>query len=476
MSYRSSFLLSTLVSVCCLPAFSQQTPPVQPKIQETPLPPPVELPIPPEPLTGGPTAPLSADEAARIALRRQPDILTARAGIDAAAGRMEQARSGLQPTLSVTADYTYTAGKASGGSGSFNNGGGTGGTGGTGINSFGGSSNSNSLFGSVNVRQLLFDFERTRNLVRQTQALERAATANLTRVQSDLVLQVKQAFYTYVQDTRLVTVNEANARNQQAQLALAQARLNSGLGLPSDVVRAQTGVAEAIQNLDVAHNNASIARVNLNRLMGIDARTPIQVTEGGEPPVTIDDVNALIQAALRRRPEVVQAQANLQAAQFGVSVAKTTNAPVISANLGAFTRGVDFPPRNDSVFIGAGVTWNPFDGGLAAGRVREARASVDVARADLDRQRQNVTSDIAQAFLNLRSAEQRVTTATAEAANAEESVRLAQGRYRAGIGTFLEVTDAQTTLLTANTNLVNARSAVDQARAALSRAIGAVPR
>lgn len=474
MSFRHSLFLSTLIVTLAVPASSQQTPPVQPKIQATPLPPPVDLPLPPEPLTGGPTAPLTAGEAARIALRNQPDILTARAGVETAAGRTQQSRSGLFPIVGVSAGYAYTQGRSTGGFITGTGGTGTGGTGGTGgAGSFGSIGSASNWSGSVNARQLLFDFEHTRNLVRQSTALERVATANLTRVQQDLVFQVKQAFYTFVQDTRLVSVNEANVRNQEAQLALAQARLNAGLGLPSDVVRAQTAVAEAIQNLDVARNNASVSRVNLNLLMGIDARTPFLATESGEPPVTIDDLNALIQTALRRRPEVVQAQANLQAAEFGVSAARTTSAPIVAANVGASTRGSDFPPKQDSLSIGASVNWDPFDGGLTAGRVREARAIVDIARADVQRQRLTVTSDISTAYLNLRTAEQRVTTANAEAANAEESVRLAQGRYRAGIGTFLEVTVAQTALLTANTNLVNSRSAVDQARAALSRAVGA---
>ena len=61
---------------------------------------------------------------------------------------------------------------------------------------------------SVNLRQLLFDFGRTRNQVREAEAQLNASVANLTRMQSDLVQLVKQAFYTYVQNTRLTTVNE----------------------------------------------------------------------------------------------------------------------------------------------------------------------------------------------------------------------------------------------------------------------------
>ncbi|MDQ3813325.1 MAG: TolC family protein [Armatimonadota bacterium] len=440
----------------------EPTPPIAPKTQAIPLPPAVELPPPPTP-SEIPSAPLTADEAARIALRLQPDVTVAGAGITAAQGRTQQTRAGLRPTLGVGTSYTRSERiSGSGSSGSVNDG----------VNGTT-SGSSSGVRASATVQQLLFDFNRTRDLVRQAVAQERAAGANLTRVQADLVLQVKQAFYTYVQNVRLVGVNETNLRNRQEQLALAQARLNAGLGLPADVVRAQTAVAEAVFNLDLARNNASTSRVNLALLMGIDPRTPLQAADSGEPAVTTDNVNALVDSALAQRPEVLQAQATLQAAGFGLNAAKNTNAPSLSANVGVTARGNKLLPRNSSLNAGVVLQWSPFDGGLTAGRVREARADVTTAQAQLNDVRLNVVSDVSQAYLNLRTAEQRVVTAEAQIVNAEESVRLAQGRYRAGLGTFIDVIDAQAALLTARTNRVNALSAVDQARAALARAIGA---
>lgn len=458
-----------LLLVGAVPAVAQQTPPVAPKVQETPLPPPIELPAPPAGLIPSdvPNRPLTADEAARIALRYQPDVTVARQGINAAQGRTQQARSGLLPQLGVGAGYTKSYSITSESNNNNGNGGTTGGSGG------GSSVTSPGYQASANLSQLLFDFNHTREQVRQAQALETAASANLTRVQADLVLQIKQAFYTYTQNARLVTVNENNVRNQQDHLALAQARLKSGLGLPYDVVRAETAVAEAILNLNLARNAASVSRVNLATLMGIDPRTPIVPAESGEPTVAQAEVNQLVDIAQRQRPEVLQAQATLDSTEHGIKAAKTTDAPSIAANLGIATRGASFPPRNDFLSIGASIQWNPFDGGLTAGRVKEARANYESAKADLTNARLVVTSDVSQAYLNLRTAEQRVVTADSGIANAEEGVRLAEGRYRSGLGTFIDVVDAQTALLTARTNRVNAQSAVDQARAALSRATGA---
>jgi outer membrane protein len=457
------------------PLWAQQTPPVMPKIQETPLPPAVELAPPPVVPADVPQRPLTAEEAARIALRNQPNVTAARGGVEAAAGRTQQSRAGLRPTVAASAGYTHVDTLATENGGGTSGGGGTGGTGGGGVVTTGGGGGVTvaGYSASAVLRQLLFDFNHTRDLVRQSAAEERAAGLNVTRVQADLVLQVKQAFYTYAQDERLVGVNEANVRNQQDHLALAQARLRSGLGLPIDVVRAQTGVSEAILNLNLARNNASVARVNLALQMGVDPRTPIQAAESGEPAVSATDVNGLVQQALTQRPEVLEAQATVQAAQHGLGAAKTTNAPSLAASLQLSSRGADFPPGNDFLTIGAFIQFSPFDGGLRAGRVKEASGNLATAQAQLTSAQLSVTSDVSQAYLNLRTAEQRVTTADAEVANAEESVRLAEGRYRSGVGTFIDVTDAQSALLTAQTNRVNAQSAVEQARAALARAVGA---
>ncbi len=451
-----------------------QTPPIAPKTVETPVPPRVRLPTAPA-TADVVNRPLRADEAVRIALRKQPNVDVARAGVSAAQGRTEQTRAALFPSLVLNGGYNNVTVISGVGSSSASTSGGTTGGGSTGGSSSGGGSTANGATGftaSAAVRQLLFDFNHTRELVRQSHALSLAAEQNLTRVQSDLVSQVKQAYYQVVQSDQLVTVNEDNLQNRRSQLNLAKARLNSGLGLPSDVVTAETAYSEGVLNLMVAQNNAVIAHVNLAVLMGIDARTPIVTVEGGEPPFPSDDVNALINQALQQRPDVLQAQATVDANHHAVSAAKTTNAPVVAGTLGFSSRGRDFPPRDDGLTVGATVTFTPFDGGLTHGRVKEARANLDSAEAQLQGTRLTVTSDVAQAWLNLRTAEQRVATATIEVTNATEGVRIATGRYGSGLGLFQDIITAQSLLLTARTNLVNAQAQVDTARAALRRAIG----
>ena len=536
-----------------IPAGAPQRTPVALRTQDTPTPPAIVVPLPPTPTPDVPLRPITADEAARIALRVQPNITIARDTILGQQGRTEQLRSGLLPQVSLFGSYTHivtlgTEGGGAGGpvstgtgtgttgsggttgttgtgttgttttgssgttgtsgtgtTGTSNSGGTTPGTGsggttggstGTGTTGSGSATGTNTgtttttggattvtqlgasnaaggegLVGQATVRQLIFDFNHTRDLVRQSQALERAARQNLTRVQSDLVLQVKQAYYVLSQNAQLVSVNESNLANRQAQLDLATARLNSGLGQPQDVVTAQTAKAEAVQSLNVARNLEGIARQNLALYIGIDPRTPLQTADAGEPPFTSDDVNALVATALAQRPEILQAQEQIRSARYGLSSARTTNAPVVSGSLNLTSRGADFPPGDDTFSVGASVQFTPLDGGLTRGLVRQARATLDQAQAQLTLAQLSVATDVTQAYLNLRTAEQRIGAAISEVNNAEEGVRIATGRYRAGLGLFLDIINAQAFLLSARTNLVTTQALVEQNRAALNRAI-----
>lgn len=440
------------------PQTQGQTPPIQPKLTPVPLPPAVRLPGPAN-VEPGTDRPLSAEEAAKIALRLHPSLDIVRAEILSAQGRAQAAKSGLVPNLSLGASYNRVidlkTGQLANGAGGNGGGGSSGG-----FNS------------ALTVNQLLFDFNHTRDLVRQNEALARAAEIGLTTAQNDLVLNVKNAFYTYVQDQRLVQTQEANLANTQAQLALANARLNSGLGAPADVVQAQTAVANASQLLSQARQTALNARVALAVAMGIDPRTPIAPATSDEPNPTVDDVGALVDTALKNRPEIRRIQETLRAAGYELSAARTTNSPSVGLSLSVGSRSSNDPLSNPTGTIGISVNWNIIDGGQTAGLVKEAQADVLTAKANLNLTTQTIIQDVSEAFVNLHTAEQSRDIAQSQVANATESLRLAQGRFSAGLGTFLEVTSAQAALVSAQTSAINADTAIQQARAALSRAIG----
>ena len=473
---RGLAIIAGLVGLA-LPALGQMTPPIMPNVQEAPVPAPIEIAAPPSVPADVPNRPLSADEAALLALHHQPSLRTVQATVMAAQGNAEVTESALGPTVSTSASYYKTWGSLT----TSSNGSGQTSTTGVHAQATGGSSPAPTTRVSpgwtldATVSQLVFDFDRTRNEVRQAWAQERAAQAGLSIAQAELVLEVKLDFYSYVQDEQLVTVAEGNVKDQQAHLALAKAQVGAGLGIPSDVVRAEAAVADAVFSLIQARTNAQLARVALAQQIGIDPRTPLVPAPETEATATDVDLNKLVTQALGGRPELVQAQESLQAAQFGLSAARKNNWPSVSGSAGWVDTDTDFPPGNNGAFVGVTALWTPFDSGLTKGLTTQAHAGVQTAQAGYDTATLAIITDVTQSYLNLKTAEQHVPTAQAEVFNAQEALRLAQGRYRAGIGVFLDVLDAEAALVTANTNLVNARTAVDQARASLAHAVNADP-
>lgn len=456
------------------PAQGQQPSPTPyvPRTVEVTVPPPVVLPAPPEQPADVPNRPLTADEAARIALVHQPDITVARSGVLAAAGNTQVVRAPANPNAIFNSSYTsisptsvtnaITSTSVSG----TTPGGTTAGFTGSGVSTPGYQTN-------ATVRQLLFDFNHTRDLVREALAQELAAGASLTQVESDTVLQVKTAFYAYVQNTRLVKVNEKNVTAQKEHVTMAEERYRAGVGLPSDVVRANAALSDAIFSLTQSRNDALQSMVSLSLAMGIDPRTPLEASDEPEPALSFDTLDALIAMAFEKRPEMIQALATLQASQYRKSAAFTNDAPALTGSAGWFTRGQEFFGNTIFTNLGVSVQWPLYDGGETAGLVKEAQASIMSALARIESTRQIVVSDVAKAYLNLQTAKQKLATAEAELANADEALKLTEGRYRAGLGTLLDVLDAESAYLGANTNCVNARSALDQSNAALSYAVGA---
>ncbi len=399
---------------------------------------------------GLPDRPLSVGEAVVIALANSPTAAAADAQWRAADARLRQARSGLLLQVTATGGYTHVSQLAGAASGSSSAG----------------------YQGAITLKQLVADSRKTEEAARQAESLRDAAKLAMDRTVADLGLQVRQAFHTLVQTERLAGVSEANLTARRNHAELARARLKSGLGIPYDVVRAEAAEADALLQLNSAQAEAVQARVRLAAVMGLDGRIDIRPGDGAEPEPPKGEASGLIQRALAARPEVQQAQANVEAAGHGLSAARTGQAPSLAASVILGTRGADFPPGSDTLAAGLALQWSPFDSGLSAGRVSEARSGVEIATAQLNAARLAVTSEVAQAWVSLAMAEKRVGTAESAVGSATEAVRLAQGRYRAGVGAFVDVGDAQAALVAAETSRVNAMTSVELARAQLNRAVG----
>ena len=475
--------------------------PYQVKTREAGPPLPIDVTLPQLLQQQGPvTGPLTADEAARLALYTQANVTIAGREIEQQKGVTQVARAPYFPQINTSVTYldnlinnrttgngpvivTTNGGTTTGGTGGGNTTGantttGTTTTGTTadttngGIIGSGGVGVSNPITVSASLRQLLYDFQRTRFQVAQSKQLEEAAAANYTQTQYDTIYGVKNSYYSWVQSARLLEVYRTNMDAQRAHLADAVNRYKQGIALPSDVTQAQTNVSAAVLNVTSADVNATVARTSLANQIGIDPRLPLQPADSHERTPVVEDAAGLYDLALSRRPELAFAEAAIQANVFGIEAARRGNAPSVNAQIQYVAFGDRFYPNQDTLNFLLTLNWNPFDGGLTAGRVKQAEESLKISRAQLESYRNRVMMEVSQTYAQMRGAEQQVQTTELQVASAEATVTITVNRYRAGLGTFFEVIDAQTASLQAAINRVNAQLLLEQTRAALNHALG----
>jgi outer membrane protein TolC len=171
---------------------------------------------------------------------------------------------------------------------------------------------------------------------------------------------------------------------------------------------------------------------------------------------------------------VLEAQENLKQSTEQIRIQRRARLPQLSLT-GSYTLTPDtsgFAAEDHMWQVGAGLTLDVFDAGLIRSRVHEAEGARDSAAAALDQVRQSVALDVRTALATLRQAQLNRQTTAANVQQAQEALRIAQVRYRAGVATSVEVTDAQVALTQAQTNQVNAEYDYLDAEAALARAIG----
>ena len=444
--------------VCVIAKVSaQQTLPVQPKTVDIPKLVPLISPSVPQGSAMLANAPLSAAEAVKIALVHQPQVLISKAAADAAHGQTLQSKALLNPTVGLTSSGTHSQAVQNGTQGLT-------------------SGPISEIASTVALNQLLYDFNRTRDLVRQSEALERAGFRTYDQTLQDVALQTKQDFYSFVQAQQEAKVQEANVKSRQAQVDLTQATVNAGTGEPSDLVNAKTLVAQSIIAWSQAQQTERIARVKLATDMGIDPRTPLVVAPSVETNVQLpSDENSLVDLALKQRPSILAAIESLKASGYAVSIARKNDAPSINFQAGLESLGTSNPFDHQVGYVSLTLNWTLLDGGVQLGKVRTAQANKSAAAEQLREASQNTIQDVSNAVVSVQAARQQIPVANSEVANAEEGVRLAEGRYRAGVATFQEVITAQANLVTAQTDQVNAVAALAIALASLDHAIGKWP-
>ncbi|MDD4927961.1 MAG: TolC family protein [Gallionella sp.] len=334
----------------------------------------------------------------------------------------------------------------------------------------------------LSLSYLLYDFgARAANLESARQLLASVNAAQDNTVQT-LFLAAVQAYY-QTQATQAAfdaaTVSEHAA---ETSFLAARARHLAGSATPADKLSAQTAYSQATLNRVTALGAMNIARGNLANLLGLDADRSLTLAKVSQdqtkdrPPPELEkileqSVTALIDAARQNRPDLKAAQAQVLAAQASVDAARAAAKPALSLTAST-SQNNSAGINTHGTSLGVSLTAPLFSGYAPTYRIRAASAQVDVKKAQMERIRLQIALDVWTAYQNLLTATQNRRTTTDLLGSAEQSERVALGRYKAGVGTMLELLNAQTTLAGARQLRIQADLNWNIGRTTLAQAVG----
>jgi outer membrane protein len=308
---------------------------------------------------------------------------------------------------------------------------------------------------------LLFDFGGRGGAVERAKQNLFAADFTHNATLQNVVLQAEAAYFSYMATLALLNAQRSAIAEAQANLNAAEQRNKVGLATIADVLQAKTAFSQERLNLETIQGNLQAARGSLASALGLPANLPFDLSPlpATIPVGTISlSVDSVINDALRNRPDLAAARAQAAAAAAQVRVARSAELPALTLN-GNAGRTYSTPPVFAGPSYGAtvGLSLPLFNGFSRQYDVAAARAQADALSALADQTRQNVITQVFVSYYALQTAEQRVATADDLLASAEQSVQVAAGRYREGVGSIID-------LLTAQSALANARAQQVQSR------------
>jgi outer membrane protein len=406
-----------------------------------------------------PPTSLTIEQAREIALRNHPRIQSAGLIAEAVNATVTQARAPHYPTV-------------------YGNLTGAGAQSGTTLSA--GALTTSSLYSraasGIAVGQMVTDFGRTASLVATAKLRAGAQARNIVNTRAQVVLEVSQAYYQALAADSVLKAAQAAVDNRSLTLRQVRALAASLIKSTLDVSFAEVALSEAELQLYRAENDVQAGRARLAAALGFEASVPFSLTDIALPPPLVSESDSLIAQALKNRPDLAGLTFNRDAAHRFADAEKRLSYPSISA-LG--TAGV-LPVHDDRLhgtYSAAGVNLNIpiLNGGLFAARRNEAELRAKAASSDVQDLVVLIARDVRFAWLEANTALRRLDVTARLVAETDQALRLAQLRYDNGLGSIVELNQAQFSQTSAQIEAASAKYEYLSRRSTLDYAIGALP-
>jgi outer membrane protein len=406
------------------------------------------------PLRGQVIDTLTIEKAVSLAIANQPSLHGSEALVRSANAGLRQATAGFLPSVSFSASDTRSGGTSL-------------------VNpSFPPSNRTYSNYSAALQGTLtVWDFGKTSGRVSQNSYLYDAANGDYTSAVEVLAVNTEVAYVSFLEARRVAAVNEEALATASRHLVQARAFFFTGKRPQLDVTKAEVDSLNAHVNLIQARNAYRLARLLLENTMGVHPPNEYAVVDSFTLPSTFTSLQEAKSTALRNRPELVSAQARVEAGRASVTTAWGQHLPTIGLFGGYTWNGFDFPLFSR---WNAGVTFTLpiFQGFALDAGVEGAEANRDIAQSALDVLTESIMLEVESQWLAVREAGERAVATTKLVQQSAENLNLVERQYAAGVATSLDESDARLTLSNSEITDIQAQFDYRTALVRLRRAMG----
>lgn len=332
-----------------------------------------------------------------------------------------------------------------------------------------GNSHSNGLTASLPI----FTGGKLKGTIKQAKANYQYNQVGVQRTYNEMRSTVTDGYFTMLQADNMQKLSAESVARLEDHLKNVQAQYDVGVVAKVDVLRSQVELANAKQTLIQAENSYQVAEANMNKIVGLPMDTNLKLDNLLVYNAYDKNMDDCLAYAAEHRPELMQAQYNVDAAKGALMVARSGHMPQVAASASQSWSDTNWPGDEKGNWgVGVNVSMNVFDTGVTLSKIHGAEADLKKAEETYRDTVNAVNLDVRSNYLGLREAEKRISTTKLAVEQADEDYRIAQLRYMSGVGTNTDVLDAQVALTQAKTNYTQALYDYNTSKTALETSIG----
>lgn len=392
---------------------------------------------------------LSLDQCIETGLKNNPGYQSSEFLLDETEAKIEEAFSGYYPVVTLNSDAdTYSREN--------------------------GNQKYNTLNTGVTLSYNIFQGYKTKSLYGAAQDNYQANLYQHEVNRQDLVFNIIWAYYRSLQSERILQSADEAVKNSTLHLEFAVAKQKAGMATRSDILKSEVELSNAELNKIKAANTLLAAKGNLNQLLALPSDYQIELHDDLSVmiEVPVQPYDSLLNEAINSRSEIKKYQSFLDAQQKNILIAKSGYYPSLRANANYNFAGPAVTSMNQNWWLGMSLSVPVFKGFLNRARVNQEEFAYKSLEKELEHLKQKISQEVWNAWLSVKESVERISTSSKAVESARENLLLAEGEYKEGVGSIIQLTDAQTTFVTVEQSYIQALADFKISFAELERTIG----